>query len=203
MVRVMSVALLLAAVSASASPAIPSFEFAASQLQSSIAAMRVSQVQTKAENIGPQIQNLAWDLENSEHYLSRLRNNLRWLLQRMNRNRPGNDRSLRWDVQRFTQNLAQLTRDSQWRLDDLRFLTAQAEKDETLVAPATLLLSAARRLQSETNWFATDARFAYFDFMRAGFTFEGMDLDRDSRDMNGHAQNLENEADRLLAKVRP
>jgi hypothetical protein len=208
MVRILSAALILSAVSASASPAIPSFEFSVAQIHSSIAALRAEQVQAKAGNLGPQIANMAWDLERSERDISRLRNDLRWLLQRVrnhqpNNGRPDNDPSLRWDVQRFTRDLAQLARDSQWRLNDLRNLTAQAEKDETLVAPASRLVDAARRLKSETNWFGMDARFAYFDFMRAGYTFEGMDLDRNSRDVDSRAQDLQNESDRLLAKVRP
>lgn len=208
MVRILSAALLFASVSASATPAIPSFEHAASQLQSSIAALRAQQVRAKAANTGPQIANLAWDLERAERDASRLRSDLRFLLSRVRRyqrpqnGRPDMDPSLRWDVQRFTRELSQLTRDSQWRLNDLRFLTAQAEKDETLVAPASRLLDAARGFKSETSWLLMDARFASFDFRRAGFTFEGMDLDRDSRDVDERAQDLQSEAGRLLAKVR-
>jgi len=212
MVRALSAALLLAAVSASASPAIPSFEFSVANIQASIAAMRAEQVQAKAGNIGPQIDSLAWDLERYERDTQRMRNDLRWLQQRLRSQgnsqpgrpgQPNNDPSLRWDIQRLTRDLAQLSRDAQWRLNDLRMLTSQAEKDETLVAAASRLNDTARRLKSETNWFAMDARFAYFDFMRAGYTFEGMDLDRNSRDIDSRAQDLQSEADRLLAKVRP
>jgi hypothetical protein len=214
MVRTLSAVLMLAAVSASASPAIPSFEFAASQLQSSIAAMRASQVQAKGAASGPQIDSIAWDLQRYERDLSRMRNDLRWLQQRLRRaastqpSRPGqpsqpSDPSLRWDIQRLTRDLAQTNRDAQWRLNDLRFLSAAAEKDEALVAPATSLIDAARRFKSETNWFSMDARFAATDFRRAGYTFEGMDLERDSRDIDWNAQSLQTEADRLLAKVRP
>lgn len=215
MVRMIAAALLISAVSASASPAIPSFEVSAAQLQSSIAAMRAAQIQAKAAASGPQIDSLAWDLQRYERDISRMRNDLRWLQQRLRRQgsgrndrpgqpgRPDNDPSLRWDIQRLTRDLAQTARDAQWRLNDLRFLAASAEKDESLVAPATRLLDAARRLKNETNWFAMDARFAYFDFMRAGFTFEGMDLDRNSRDVDSRAQDLQTEADNLLTKVRP
>ncbi len=214
MVRMIAAALLITAVSASASPAIPSFEFAASQLQSSIAAMRASQVKAKGAASGPQIDSMAWDLQRYERDIAQMRNDLRWLQQRLRRagstqpGRPGqpgqpSDPSLRWDIQRLTRDLAQTTRDAQWRLNDLRFLASSAEKDEALVAPATRLLDAARRLKNETNWFSMDARFAYFDFMRAGYTFEGMDLDRNSRDVDTNAQALQTEADRLLAKVRP
>lgn len=200
--------MMVAAVSVSASPALPSFEHSAAQLQSTIAALRAQQVRAKAANTGPQIANLAWDLERAERDASRLRSDLRFLLSRVRRyqrpqnGRPDMDPSLRWDVQRFTRELSQLTRDSQWRLNDLRFLTAQAEKDETLVAPASRLLDAARRFKSETGWLLMDARFASFDFRRAGLVFEGMDLDRDSRDVDERAQDLQSEAGRLLAKVR-
>jgi hypothetical protein len=199
---------MLAAASASASPAIPSFEVSAAQLQASIAAMRASQVQAKVAASGPQIDSLAWDLQRYERDLAQMRNDLRWLQQRLRRagsTQPGqpSDPSLRWDIQRLTRDLAQTSRDAQWRLNDLRFLAASAEKDEALVAPATRLLDAARRFKNETNWFSMDARFAYFDFMRAGYTFEGMDLDRNSRDVDTNAQALQTEADRLLAKVRP
>ena len=214
MVRMIAAALLITAVSASASPAIPSFEFAASQLQSSIAAMRASQVKAKGAASGPQIDSMAWDLQRYERDIAQMRNDLRWLQQRLRRagsthqdlpGQPGqpSDPSLRWDIQRLTRDLAQTTRDAQWRLNDLRFLASSAEKDEALVAPATRLLDAARRLKNETNWFSMDARFAYFDFMRAGYTFEGMDLDRNSRDVDTNAQALQTEADRPLAKGRP
>lgn len=205
MVRFLAVALLITAVSASASPAIPSFEFAASQLQSSIAAMRAAQVKATAADLGPQIENLAGDLERSTFDASRLRSDLRFLLMRVNNpsnGRPDTDPALRWDIQRFSQDLAQLTRDAQWRLNDLRFLASQAAKDETLAAPASRLLNAARRFKGETNWLFLDARLASFDLMRAGFVPEGMDLDRDSRDVDGRAQDLQNEADKLLTKVR-
>jgi hypothetical protein len=205
---------MLAAASASATPAVPSFEFSAAQLQATVAALRAAQVQAKGANSGPQISSLTWDLERYERDISRMRNDLRWLQQRLRRaasqpgrpgqpGRPDGDPSLRWDIQRLTRDLAQTTRDAQWRLNDLRFLAASAEKDEALVAPATRLLDAARRLKNETNWFAMDARFAYFDFTRAGYTFEAMDLDRNSRDTDMNAQSLQTEADRLLAKVRP
>ena len=214
MVRILSAVLMFAAVSASASPAIPSFEVSAAQLQASIAAMRASQVQAKAAASGPQIDSMAWDLQRYERDIAQMRNDLRWLQQRLRRagsNQPGrpgqpgqpSDPSLRWDIQRLVRDLAQTSRDAQWRLNDLRFLASSAEKDEALVAPATRLLDAARRLKNETNWFSMDARFAYFDFMRAGYTFEGMDLDRNSRDVDTNAQSLQTEADRLLAKVRP
>ncbi len=207
MVRILSAVLIFAAASASATPAIPSFEFSAAQLQTTIAALRVSQIQAKAGSIGPQIGNLAWDLERYQRDTQRLRNDLSWIQQRLRRvtNQPGqpNDSSLRWDIQRFTHETEQLSRDTQWRLNDLRHLSAQAQKDETLVAPATRLVNAARWLKSETNWFVSDARFASWDFRRAGYTFEGMDLDRNSRDLDDHSRDLEYESNRLLAKVRP
>lgn len=214
MVRVLSAVLMLASVSASATPALPSFEVSAARLQSSVAALRAAQVKAKGANSGPQITAMTWDLERYGRDLSRMRNDLRWLQQRLRRQgnaqpgqpgRPGqpNDPSLRWDVQRLSRDLAQLSRDAQWRLNDLRFLASSAEKDESLVAPASRLLDAARRLKSDANWFAMDARFAYWDFQRAGYTFEAMDLDRNSRDVETNSRNLETEADRLLAKVRP
>ena len=201
--------ILLISVSASASPAIPSFEFSSAQLQSSIVALRASQVQARSAASGPQIDSLAWDLQRYERDTQRLRNDLRWLQQRLRQagstqpGQPNTDPSLRWDVQRLSQDLAQMSRDSQWRLNDLRFLASSATKDETLVAPVSRLLDAARRLKSETTWFTMDARFAYFDFTRAGFPFEAMDLDRNSRDLDTNAQSLQSEADKLLTKVRP
>ncbi len=225
MVRILSAVLFLTAVSARATPAIPSFEFSVAQIQSSVAALRAEQVKAKAGNIGPQIDSISWDLERYERETSRLRNDLRWLLQRVRRHgmtagrpgqpgfpgqpgRPGqpgqpdNDPSLRWDLQRFTRDLGQITRDTQWRLNDLRNLSAQAEKDETLIQTATRLQDNARRFKNETNWLMNDARFAYFDLMRAGFTFEGMDLDRNSRDVDSRAQDFQGEAERLLAKIK-
>ncbi|MBI2788785.1 MAG: hypothetical protein HYX59_08900 [Elusimicrobia bacterium] len=214
MVRILSAVLVLSAVTASATPSMPSFEVSAAQLQASIAALRASQVQAKVAASGPQIDSMAWDLQRYERDIAQMRNDLRWLQQRLRRagsNQPGrpgqpgqpSDPSLRWDIQRLVRDLAQTSRDAQWRLNDLRFLASSAEKDEALVAPATRLLDAARRLKNETNWFSMDARFAYFDFTRAGYTFEGMDLDRNSRDVDTNAQSLQEEADKLLTKVRP
>lgn len=214
MVRILSAVLALSAVTASATPSMPSFEVSAAQLQASIAALRASQVQAKVAASGPQIDSMAWDLQRYERDIAQMRNDLRWLQQRLRRagstqpGRPGqpgqpSDPSLRWDIQRLVRDLAQTSGDAQWRLNDLRFLASSAEKDEALVAPAARLLDAARRLKNETNWFSMDARFAYFDFTRAGYTFEGMDLDRNSRDVDTNAQSLQTEADRLLAKVRP
>lgn len=203
MVRAISAAFLLAASAAHAVPAVPSFEVSAAQLQSSIGAMHSARL----KSVGGQIDSLAWDLERGRRDAERLRSDLRFLLQRVRapqpgNGRPGGDPSLRWDVQRFTQELSQLARDSQWRLDSLRMLTAQAVKDESLVPSAQRLQSAARWQKSETNWLAFDARFAYFDFIRAGYSFEAMDLDRDSRDADARAQDLQDGSDRLLAKVR-
>ncbi|UPT75188.1 MAG: hypothetical protein M0D55_05630 [Elusimicrobiota bacterium] len=208
MVRALSAAILLLPAAAYANPAVPSFEGALGEIRAAVAATRAAQVKAKAGDIGPRLSTLAWDLDRAERDAYRLRNDLRWLLQRARRyqkpqpGRPETDPSLRWDVQRFTRDLAQTTRDAQWRLGDLRHLSAQAEKDETLVGPASRVVDAARRLKNESNWLVMDARFGYWDLMRAGFTFEGMDLDRNSRDLDDHARDLQSEGDKLLAKVR-
>lgn len=217
MVRSLSLALVLAATSASAAPlALPSFENAAAQLHATVSALRASALKRKGADIGPRLNQMAWDVERSQQDVSRLRRELGFLLNRVRSggNRPGNprdprhpgngqpDQNLRWEFQRFNQDLARVARDGQWRLSDLRGLTAQAEKDPTLVVPAQRLVDSARWLKSETNWLANDARFAYFELIRAGLSFEGMDLDRNSRDLDQGAQDLQAEADRLLAKVR-
>lgn len=219
MVRALSAALLLAASSAYAAPEIPSFEASVANIQAVVAASRAASVKKLSADVGPQLDNLSWDLERADQDAQRLRNDLRWLLQRVRQHRslapgrpqpgrpapqqPDNDPSLRWDVQRLTQDLSRLARDAQWRSTDLRNLSAQTGKDAALVGPASRVLDAARRLKGDTNWLATDARFAYFDFMRAGFTFEAMDLDRNTRDFDSRAQDLQNDADALLTKVRP
>ncbi len=205
MVKTSSLVLMLAAVSASATPAIPSFELSAAQLQSSLAAMRGAQIKAKAGDMAPRIVRMASDLQRCQRTATRLRSDLRLLVVRLREHQPGrpdNDPTLSLDVQRFTQDLAQLARDAQWRLSDLRFLSAQAEQDETLVAPASRLLDAARRFKGETNRLRMEARSAYPDFVDAGFDFEGMDVDRDSRDTDERAQDIQNEADELLTKVR-
>lgn len=212
MVRALSAALLLCATASSAAPSLPSFEGSVAEIHAAVAALRAGRVKKMAADIGPQLNSMSWDLERADQDASRMRNDLRWLLQRLNRQQPGRpgqpgqpngDPSLRWDVQRLSQDLSRLARDSQWRVQDLRNLSAQAEKSDALVAPATRVSDAARRLKNDASWLATDVRFAYFDFMRAGFTFEAMDLDRDTRDMDSRAQELQDEAARLLAKVRP
>lgn len=205
MVRALSAALLLAATSASAAPlALPSFEAAAFQLQTSVKALRAASVKALGADIGPRLDSMAWDLQRSQQDSTRLRDDLRYLMTRVNAGQPGGqpDQNLRWDLQRLNQDLSMLARDSQWRLNDLRSLSAQAQKDPNLVAHASRLVDAARWLKNETNWLAFDARFAYSDLMRAGYSFEGMDLDRCSRDVDQGAQDLQSEAERLLAKVR-
>lgn len=198
MVRVLTASLLLLASASHAAPAIPSFEVSAANLQSAVAGMHKSRV----KSVGNQIDSLAWDLDRERRDVEQLRSELRWLTQRLrSQQRPG-DQSLRWDVQRFSRDLQQVSRDLQWKLNDARMLAAQAQKDETLVKPAERLQAAARWLKDSTNWFAFDARFAYWDFSRAGFTFEAMDLQRDSSDADSNAQNLLDESGRLLAKVK-
>jgi hypothetical protein len=206
MVRALSAVLLLAASSASAlqgafvAPPVPAFELPSLEL--------LQVVVPNPPSVGPQLDAMAWDLQRYERESQRLRSDLRFLLSRVRaykheNGKPDPDPSLRWDVRRFTQSLGQLARDAQWRLNDLRYLSAQVPgKDDSLVFPAQRLADAARRLKSETNWLVFDARFGYFDFIRAGFSFEGMDLDRDSRDLDSHALDLQNDSDRLAAKVR-
>ncbi len=206
-VRVLLAFLLLPA-AARAVPAAPSFEAAIAQIQAAVAAARAEKRQARAADIGGRLSSLAWDVDRGEREASRLRGDLRWLLQRVRRyqkpeaGKPDMDPSLRWDVQRYSRDLSNLTRDAQWRLQDLRNLSGQAQKDDALVAPASRVADSARRLKSEAGWLAMDARFGYWDLLRAGFTFEGMDLDRNSRELDSIAQDLQNEGDRLLAKVR-
>lgn len=206
MVRALSAALLLAATSASAAPlALPSFEAAAFQLQASVKALRAASVKALGADIGPQLDSLAWDLQRFQQDAARMRSDLRFVMNRVNAGRPGNgqpDPNLRWDLQRFNQDLSSMSRDAQWRLNDLRTLSAQAQKDPGLAARAQRVVDAARWLKNDTNWLAFDARFAYSDLMRAGYSFEGMDLDRYSRDLDQSAADLQSEAERLLAKVR-
>lgn len=203
MVRVLSAALVLCAASAAAAstpPPLPSFEASAARLQESVAALRAAQLKAKAGELGPRLNAAARDLEGDESEAYRLQNDLRFLMSRVRSGRP--DQILRWDVQRFTRELSALARDAQWRLTDLRSLSAQAQKDEALISPASRVLASARSLDNTVHWLVFDARFAYFDLQRAGFTFEAMDLDRGSRDMDGLARELLSESEKLLAKVR-
>ena len=201
MVRALCAVLLLAAASASAAPlALPNFEFAAAQIQTTVKTMRATQLQARSADIGPRLDAMAWDLQRAQQESMRMRDELRYLLNPVRSNQA--DPNIRWDFQRYNQYLSQLARDGQWRLNELRALSSQAQKDPNLAAPAQRLLSAAGWLKNETNWLTFDVRFAYFDLMRAGLTFEGMDLDRNSRDFDQNARDLNSEAERLLAKVR-
>lgn len=209
MEKVALAALVLAAPSAFASGplALPDFDAAILQTQTAIKSFRAAQVKAKSADISGRLHSIAWDLERAERESSRLKNDLRWLLQRVRRykrenGKPDPDPSLRWDLQRFNRELDSVARDAQWRLQDLRMLSASAEKDPNAVYPAQRVLDAARRLKQEVHWLAFDARFGRFDLMRAGFSMEGWDLDRHSSDLDARSQDLESEADRLLAKVR-
>ena len=77
--------LLLVGTTASATPAIPSFEFSAAQLQASITAMRLAQVKTKSGDIGSKLTSLTWDLQRSERDVSQLRRDLNPLMGRVRR----------------------------------------------------------------------------------------------------------------------
>ncbi|MDE2144193.1 MAG: hypothetical protein KGL74_02230 [Elusimicrobia bacterium] len=204
MIRALSAAMLLAAVSVSAAPpALPSFEAAAGQIQNTVAALRAASAKASSTGIGARLDSMAWDLQNAQQDVSRQRSDLRFLMSRVNGAQPGQpDQNLRWELQRLNQDLASLARDAGWRLDELRSLSAQAQKDPTLVGPATRLTDAARWLKSETNWLTFDARFASIGLLRAGLTFESMDLDRNGRDLDDNAAQLQTGADALLAKVR-
>ena len=201
MVRALSAALLLAATSASAAPlAMPSFESSILEIQNSVKTLRTASFKKLSSDIGPRLDSMSWDLQRAQQETTRMRDELRFLLSRVRSNQP--DPNIRWDFQRYNQYLSVLARDGQWRLSELRSLSAQAQKDSSLVAPAQHLASAAGWLKNETNWLTFDVRFATFDLMRAGLTFESMDLDRASRDFDQNAQDLKAESDRLLAKVR-
>ena len=192
---------------AAASAAPLSFETSLAQIHSAVGALRAEQVKVKSGQIAGQIENLAWDLERAERETSRLKQDLSWLRLRAARyrrenGRPDSDPALRWDLQRFTRELQDLSRGAQWRLDDLRRLSAQAQKDDSLVSPAQRLVDATRRFKEMARWLALDARFAQFDFLRAGFTFEAFEVDRGSRDAETRAQELLGESESLLTKVR-
>jgi hypothetical protein len=204
MIRALSAALLLAAVSASAAPlALPSFETAARDLQMSVRNLRAASVKSLASDIGPRLDAMSWDLQRVQQDSSRLRGDLRFIMYRVNAAQSGRrDPNLGWDLQRFNQDLSAMARNSEFRLMDLRSLSAQAQKDPGLVAPAQRLVEAARWLKSETGWLIFDAGFDTSALMRAGYPMEGMDLDRNSRDLDQNSQELQSEAERLLAKVR-
>ncbi len=189
---------MLVAVSSSAGPALLTFELSSASVQSAIAVTRAAQVKARAESLGPQIDALAQDLARSQSDASRLRSDMRILQSRLQRTDP----AMRRDIEAFTRTTGQLVRDTQGRLGSLRFLSAQAVKNEILVAPATRLLDAALKLKSEADLFAAYARFASSDFMNAGYTLEGMDLDRNSHDIDLCAKDLHAESERMLSKVR-
>jgi hypothetical protein len=209
MVKAALAALVLAAPSAFASGpvALPNFDAAILETHAAIKSFRAGQVKAKSADVSGRLNSIAWDLERSEREASRLRGELRWLLQRARgyrreQGKPDPDPSLRWDLQRFNRDLQSVARDADWRLNDLRMLNAQVEKDPNAVYPAQRLVDAARRLKQETHWVAFDARFGRFDLMRAGFSMEGWDLDRYSSDLDARAQDLESVAAQILAKVR-
>lgn len=206
MVRALFAALLFASASAAAAAplALPSFETAAFQLQAAVKAMRASQVQAKGADIGPRLDSMSWDLQRAAQDVERMRGDLRLLMTRVNTIPPGGrvDPNLGWELQRFNQELDSLARDGQFRLNDLNVLAAQAEKDPSLVGRAQNLVNAASGLKSDANWLVFDVRFDVPDLMRAGFSFEEMDLDRFSRDLDRNASDLQSGTERLLAKVR-
>lgn len=207
MIRTLCLVLLAASSASAATLALPSFENAAAGLHAQVRALRAAQVKAASSDIGPRLDSMSWDLQRDENDARRLQSDLRFLLGRLRNGQPGDGRRgqdpyARMDLQRFIRDVAAVARDAQWRRDDLRALSSRAEKDPTLVGPATNLSKAARSLKSSTNWLLTDARFAYFDLIRAGFSFEAMDLDRSTRDLDGVAQDLSTDADALLAKVR-
>ena len=206
MVQALFAALLFAAAPASAAAplALPSFESAAFQLQASVKAMRAAQVQAKSADIGPRLDSMSWDLQRAAQDVERMRDDLRLLMTRVDTIPPGGrvDPNLGWDLQRFNQDLDSLAGDGRFRLNDLNVIAAQAEKDPSLVGRAQNLVNAAGGLKSDTKWLVFDVGFDVSDLMRAGFGMEEMDLDRNSRELDQNASDLQSGAERVLAKVR-
>ncbi|MBI3564949.1 MAG: hypothetical protein HY079_07125 [Elusimicrobia bacterium] len=206
MVRTLAAALLVLAVRASAAPvATASFEDLAARIHATVRAQRAASVKALDAGTAQRLDSLAWDLERSRQDASRLRDDLRWLMNRVRApQQPGRqDPNLRWELQNMTRDLARVARDAQWSLDQLRSLSSQvAGKDPTLVASAQNLSAKAGWLQSDAHWLVFDAGFASMDLMRAGYSFESMDLDRGARDLDRATRDLQAEAQRLLDKVR-
>lgn len=193
-------ALLLAA-AAHAGPALPSFEASLGQLRQDVLAVRATQIKDNNDALARDIYTLSSETRSLYWETSRLRrqtNDLRWRCQRA----APNDRFLQSDVQRFIWDLRDFSRRFWQSANEGQRLLRAAVKDPILVSPAQNLEQSAVDLSSEARWLENDARFASWDFRRAGFASESWDLERESSDAAGYARDLEASARALSAKVR-
>ncbi len=203
MVRALSAALLLAASASAATPA--SFESIVDGVRAQVQALRADSAKAAAANLGAQLDNLTWGLQDAAQNFDQRRNDLRMLMSRVDAFVPGRpqDPSLGWDLQLFTQGLDTAAQNARYRLGDLSTLSSQIPgKDPSLAASAQRLADAASAFQSGVHWFVFDEGFDTADLERAGYFQQEMDLDRDSRDLDQSSQALLGAAQALLAKVR-
>ncbi len=201
------VAALLLAQPLSAGVAVP-FGTALNQIRTQVLKTKASQEKIRAQSTAGEISRLASDVRRHGWDTQRLERRLADIRRRVNRlrndpSRPGrNDPFLRNDLRRLTWDLRDLKRAADRTESAVRRVAATAKKDPALVSPA-------RSLSSNANWFDNDARslerearWAHWDIRRAGYTFEAMDIDRGTRDIARSARDIESEARRLLDKVR-
>lgn len=199
------VTLVLAVAPAQAAAPVASLESGFGQAAKLVRPASGPALRAAALTAGP-LENLAWDVQRAESDATRLRRDVTWLRIRASRydRDHGRERDpmLRWDIQRFLQDAGDLARGARLRVDEVRRLSGQAQKDEALVFPAQRLSDAATRLSETSRQLSFEARLAVFDFMRAGFAFEGMELSRLGADVETQTRDLADEARRLLEKIR-
>lgn len=206
MVRFLVCAVLLS-LAASSSAASLSFEQSLGALREQVLTVRVEQAKAKTAGLGARITRAANDASRLRWDAQRLRDrirDIRWRAQRQGMGQPGQPRDpwLRNDIQRAVWDLRDLARDCGWLARDAESFNREATKDPALVGPAERLDSDAQGLQGEAQWLESDARFASWDIRRAGYNMEAWDIERESGNANTSARGLRDSARALLQKVR-
>lgn len=170
-----AVLVLWAVPAAKAAPAVPVAEGtwgkALMAIQSGVREQLDSRREAKVQDLESRIRNLSsqvqWHSYNARSLRARV-DNLRWRAQARQR-RPGhNDPWFSNDMFRLRMDVDSHSRDAESLASQARSIELEAVADPKLGPAARELENAASQAEWETSWLAQGARFAYFDFVRAG-----------------------------------
>lgn len=181
------------------------FDAAVPRARQEIAAARAARAQAAPDDLRDRIANLNFDLRNRRQDAEQLRwdlTNLRPRLLRYQPSRPGDDPALRYDVARLSQAAKTLSREVALRSSDLRWISAQAEKDPSLVQPAQTLSQDTLDFKQSAGFLRFDSEGVLGDLRRAGFDPDAADIDDATQRVQDDAQTIQNDSQTLLMKVR-
>ncbi|PCI32280.1 MAG: hypothetical protein COB53_12605 [Elusimicrobia bacterium] len=211
MIRLLAIAVLalpLLTQSLSAAPAL-SFEAALSSIRSTVRETQKKQIQAKDASQASSIRRVSndlsryrWDLQDAQRKIKDISRRAKQLANDRNRDPNHQDPFLRNDIRRLLWDLRDLNRDLNRASQTVSQLLRTAKKSPESVSPAQSLVSNTRWLKSDAGWMESDARWLRSDLRRAGFTFEGWDIEREVDVIDRKTRDLERDSRSLQTKVR-